>query len=102
MKMVRFAHEISLFAYFYVEDHFRFSHFRGYAAMFVPKALILCAEHAYSVAQIVAYNDSEEAYHEGSYDSTNAFNALHPYEVVEAHGVESRPYTVTEVEPQSN
>ena len=33
MKMVRFAHEISLFAYFYVEDHFRFSHFRGYAAI---------------------------------------------------------------------
>ena len=89
MKMVRFAHEISLFAYFYVEDHFRFSHFRGYAAMFVPKALILCAKRANSVAEVVENYDSEEAYYEGSYDATDHFHTLHPYEVVEAHGVES-------------
>ena len=43
MKMVRFAHEISLFAYFYVEDHFRFSHFRGYAA--IVRATGTCFMH---------------------------------------------------------
>ena len=62
----------------------------------------LCTELANSVAEVVENYDSEETYYEGCYDSTNAFNALHPYEVVEAHGVESGPYTMTEVEPQCN
>ena len=64
--------------------------------------MVLCAEHADTYAEVVENYYSEETYYEGSYDSTNAFNALHPYEVVEAHGVESRPYAVTEVEPQCN
>ena len=51
--------------------------------------MILCAKHANAVAQIVAYYDSEETYYEGSYDSTNAFHALHPNEVIEAHGMKS-------------
>ena len=89
MKMVRFAHEISLFAYFYVEDHFRFSHFRGYAAMFVPKALILCAEHADTYAEVVENYYCEETCYQSSYYCADALNALHPLEVVEAHGVES-------------
>jgi len=52
-------------------------------------SITLCAEHADTYAEVVENYDSEETYYEGSNDSTNAFNALHPYEVVEAHGVES-------------
>ena len=89
MKMVRFAHEISLFDTFTSKTIFALAIFAAMPPLFVPQALVLCAEHADTYAEVIENYYSEETCYEGSYDSTNAFNAFHPYEVVEAHGVES-------------
>jgi hypothetical protein len=51
--------------------------------------MVLCAEHADTVTQIIANHDSEEAYYEGRYDATEHFHTLHPNEVIEAHGMKS-------------
>ena len=55
---------------------------------------------SYAISKIVDDYYSEETCYESCNDGADALHALHPYEVVEAHGVESRPYTVTEVEPK--
>ena len=57
--------------------------------LLVYLVLTLCAEHADTVAKIVENYDSEETCNQSCYHSANYFHALHPYEVVEAHSVES-------------
>ena len=55
----------------------------------MPQALVLCAEHADTYAEVIENYYSEETCYQSSYYCADALNALHPFEVVEAHGVES-------------
>ena len=60
-----------------------------YCLHYLNYSRCLCAQLADTNAEVIEHYYSEETCYQSSYYCADALNTLHPFEVVEAHSVES-------------